>query len=110
MTCIQVNAEPQPHGDPANATAATSMPKVFVCPSARRGRPPTEQKDYCVNGGIQSHGCCAERSTTNSSEGMAWLGSFGGAASIAARRTTGGPPSQPAAPEASPAQAGDDVR
>jgi prepilin-type processing-associated H-X9-DG protein len=32
-------------------------------------------KDYGINGGIQSGGCCAERSTTKSSEGMAWLGS-----------------------------------
>jgi prepilin-type N-terminal cleavage/methylation domain-containing protein len=70
-------------GNPANAPAATSMPKVFVCPVARRGvskGPPgysniTSQKDYGINGGIQSHGCCAERSTTNSAEGMAWLGS-----------------------------------
>jgi prepilin-type N-terminal cleavage/methylation domain-containing protein len=62
-------------GDLVNAAAATAMPKVFVCPAAPRARPITEQKDYGVNGGIQSRGCCAERSTTNSSEGMAWLGS-----------------------------------
>src|SRR5262249_25102728 len=71
----QTGGRPQPHGDPANAQAAISMPKVFVCPSARRGRPVSEQKDYGVNGGIQSGGCCAERSLTNSAEGMAWLGS-----------------------------------
>jgi prepilin-type N-terminal cleavage/methylation domain-containing protein len=64
---------PQPYGDPANAQAATSMPKVFVCPAARRARPANEQKDYGINGGIQSQGCCAERSMTKSSEGMAWL-------------------------------------
>jgi prepilin-type N-terminal cleavage/methylation domain-containing protein len=64
-----------PFGDPQNAQAATSMPKVFVCPASQRGRPENEQKDYGINGGIQSHGCCAERSTTNSAEGMAWLGS-----------------------------------
>jgi prepilin-type N-terminal cleavage/methylation domain-containing protein len=70
-------------GDPSNALAATSMPKVFVCPSARRGvsKGPAQytniqsQKDYGINGGIQSKGCCAERSTTKSAEGMAWLGS-----------------------------------
>jgi len=66
---------PTPYGDPSNATAATSMPKVFVCPAARRARPENEQKDYGINGGIQSGGCCAERSTTHSSEGMGWLGS-----------------------------------
>jgi prepilin-type N-terminal cleavage/methylation domain-containing protein len=63
------------YGDLANATAASSLPKVFICPAARRARLENEQKDYGINGGIQSHGCCAERSTTNSSEGMAWLGS-----------------------------------
>jgi prepilin-type N-terminal cleavage/methylation domain-containing protein len=66
---------PQPYGDPINALAATSMPPVFVCPAARRARPENEQKDYGINGGIQSHGCCAERSITGSIEGMAWLGS-----------------------------------
>jgi prepilin-type N-terminal cleavage/methylation domain-containing protein len=64
-------------GDLANKLAATSMPSVFVCPAARRARGGNEawQKDYGINGGIQSHGCCAERSLTNSAEGMAWLGS-----------------------------------
>ena len=59
------------------------MPKVFRCPAARRGlsKGPAgafnenAQKDYGINGGIQSAGCCAERSTTKSAEGMAWLGS-----------------------------------
>jgi prepilin-type N-terminal cleavage/methylation domain-containing protein len=67
------SGRPQPYGNPLNALAATSMPPVFVCPAARRGRPENEQKDYGINGGIQSHGCCAERSMTNSVEGMAWL-------------------------------------
>src|SRR5262249_37853994 len=68
---------PQPSGDPRNQLAATSMPKVFLCPAARRAKPGNEtyMKDYGVNGGIQSKGCCAERSTTKSAEGMAWLGS-----------------------------------
>jgi prepilin-type N-terminal cleavage/methylation domain-containing protein len=64
-------------GDLANQQAATHMPKVFVCPAARRGRSGNEtwQKDYGVNGGLQSGGCCAERNTTKSTEGMGWLGS-----------------------------------
>jgi prepilin-type N-terminal cleavage/methylation domain-containing protein len=64
-------------GDLVNKPAAVSMPKVFICPAARRGinGDPTQQKDYGINGGIQSGGCCAERSTTKSAEGMAWLGS-----------------------------------
>jgi prepilin-type N-terminal cleavage/methylation domain-containing protein len=66
---------PQPYGDPQNAIAATSMPKLFICPAARRARPLGEQKDYGVNGGIQANGCCAERSTTKSAQGMAFLGS-----------------------------------
>jgi prepilin-type N-terminal cleavage/methylation domain-containing protein len=70
-------------GDPANALAANSVPKVFICPIARRGASVgpagftnlSSQKDYGINGGIQSQGCCAERSLTKSAEGMAWLGS-----------------------------------
>src|SRR5262249_35444964 len=70
-------AGPSGYGDLANKQAARTMPKVFICPAARRGRPGNEswQKDYGINGGIQSHGCCAERSRTKSAEGMAWLGS-----------------------------------
>jgi prepilin-type N-terminal cleavage/methylation domain-containing protein len=66
---------PNGYGDLINKLAATSMPPVFACPAVPTVRPPGEQKDYGINGGIQSHGCCAERSTTNSSEGMAYLGS-----------------------------------
>src|SRR5262249_9850203 len=70
-------------GDLSNALAANSIPKAFVCPQARRGNAKgptgfsnlTAQKDYGINGGIQSGGCCAERSLTKSSEGMGWLGS-----------------------------------
>jgi prepilin-type N-terminal cleavage/methylation domain-containing protein/prepilin-type processing-associated H-X9-DG protein len=71
-------------GDLANALPATSVPKIFKCPSARRGTTlggPAQytidqsQKDYGINGGIQLHGCCAERSLTKSAQGMAWLGS-----------------------------------
>ena len=63
-------------GDLANKAAASYVPKVFICPSAVR---PTgdngTMKDYGINGGVQSGGCCAERSTTKSAEGMAFLGS-----------------------------------
>jgi prepilin-type N-terminal cleavage/methylation domain-containing protein len=70
-------------GNPLNAPASNSMPKVFVCPAARRGNSvgpawatnQTAQKDYGINGGQQTGGCCAERSTTKSAEGMGWLGS-----------------------------------
>jgi prepilin-type N-terminal cleavage/methylation domain-containing protein/prepilin-type processing-associated H-X9-DG protein len=77
-------AGPNGFGDLANAVPATSVPKIFKCPSARRGLTlggPAQytidqsQKDYGINGGIQLLGCCAERSTTKSAQGMAWLGS-----------------------------------
>jgi prepilin-type N-terminal cleavage/methylation domain-containing protein len=65
------------YGDLVNQQAALSMPSIFVCPAARRGTPGNEtyQKDYGINGGIQSHGCCAERNQTGSIEGMGYLGS-----------------------------------
>jgi prepilin-type N-terminal cleavage/methylation domain-containing protein len=74
---VDVSGSQPGFGDLANQEAATHMPKVFVCPAARRAKPGDEtmQKDYGINGGIQRHGCCAERSTSKSSEGMAWLGS-----------------------------------
>lgn len=62
-------------GDLANMTAATSMPKVFVCPASVSYRPITEQKDYSINGGTQQNGCCAERNTGRSNDGIGWLGS-----------------------------------
>jgi prepilin-type N-terminal cleavage/methylation domain-containing protein len=64
-----------PAGNPTNKLAATSMPKLFVCPSAR---PPvtdptrTMQKDYGVNGG--SGNCCPER-TTAGQDGVFWVNS-----------------------------------
>jgi prepilin-type N-terminal cleavage/methylation domain-containing protein/prepilin-type processing-associated H-X9-DG protein len=64
------------YGDLVNKPAAMSMPKVFVCPSARRANGGNESymKDYGINGGTQSGGCCNERNTT-SRDGMGWLGS-----------------------------------
>jgi prepilin-type N-terminal cleavage/methylation domain-containing protein len=70
-------------GDLSNAPVAGMVPPIFQCPAALRGNSKgpagytneNSQKDYGINGGIQSKGCCAERSLTNSAEGMAWLGS-----------------------------------
>jgi prepilin-type N-terminal cleavage/methylation domain-containing protein len=64
------------YGDLVNKVPAMSMPKVFVCPSARRATPGNEnsQKDYGINGGTQGGGCCNERNTVPR-DGMAWLGS-----------------------------------
>lgn len=64
-------------GDLVNKPAATNMPKVFVCPSAKRGRPGNEkwQKDYGINGGTQNGGCCTERNITRANNGIASLGS-----------------------------------
>ena len=64
-------------GDLVNQSAAIHMPKVFVCPSARRARPGNEawQKDYAINGGTQNGGCCAERNIARANDGMGSLGS-----------------------------------
>lgn len=64
-------------GDLVNQTAATNMPKVFVCPSARRGKNGAEnaQKDYGINGGTQNGGCCTERRNDRANDGIAFLGS-----------------------------------
>jgi prepilin-type N-terminal cleavage/methylation domain-containing protein len=64
------------YGDLTNKLAATSMPKVFVCPAARRGTEGNQnsQKDYGINGGTQAGGCCNERKIIQR-DGMAWLGS-----------------------------------
>jgi prepilin-type N-terminal cleavage/methylation domain-containing protein len=64
------------YGDLANQFAATHMPKIFVCPAARRATDGNEntQKDYGINGGTQTGGCCNERNN-NIRDGMAWLGS-----------------------------------
>jgi len=64
------------YGDLANKQAAMSMPKVFVCPAAQRATPGNESymKDYGINGGTQTGGCCNERNTVVR-DGMCWLGS-----------------------------------
>jgi prepilin-type N-terminal cleavage/methylation domain-containing protein len=62
-----------PAGSTVNQFAANSMPKLFVCPSARRGSTDptsTQQKDYSVNGG--SGACCPER-TSAGMDGIAWV-------------------------------------
>ena len=49
-----------PIGDPVNQKASLSMPKIFMCPSARVVvAVRKEHKDYAINGG--STGCCPER-------------------------------------------------
>jgi type II secretory pathway pseudopilin PulG len=40
-----------PAGSPLNAFAATHMPAVFTCPSARRAKPRAQFKDYAINYG-----------------------------------------------------------
>jgi hypothetical protein len=64
-----------PAGNAANASAAMNMPKVFVCPSARRGSIDpigNQQKDYAINGGTDI--CCPER-TAAGMNGVAWVNS-----------------------------------
>jgi prepilin-type N-terminal cleavage/methylation domain-containing protein len=64
-------------GDLSNQLAANSMPKIFVCPSGRRGSGGFDnmQKDYGINAGTGAGGCCPERNNTRSIDGMAYLGS-----------------------------------
>ncbi|HWG41680.1 MAG TPA: DUF1559 domain-containing protein [Gemmataceae bacterium] len=65
-----------PAGDPANRSAALNMPKLFACPSARRGSSDipsmTQQKDYGINGGTGI--CCPERSA-GGQDGVGWVNS-----------------------------------
>ncbi len=70
-------AGPNGYGDLANKLAATSMPKVFICPAATRGKNglTNAQKDYGINGGTQNGGCCTERRTDRANNGIASLGS-----------------------------------
>jgi len=65
------------YGDLSNQAAATSMPKVFICPAARRAKGGNEnsQKDYGISGGTQAGGCCTERRTDRANDGIASVGS-----------------------------------
>ena len=65
------------YGDLVNKFAATNMPKVFICPGARRANDGNEnsQKDYGINGGTQNGGCCTERRNDRANNGIASLGS-----------------------------------
>jgi len=64
-----------------NILAATSMPKLFICPSAPRGRLGFENtmKDYAMvydsGRAGQSELCCPERSGTPAFNGMGWINS-----------------------------------
>jgi prepilin-type N-terminal cleavage/methylation domain-containing protein len=60
-----------PAGHPDNKFAALNQPPVFVCASAHRIWPKTEQKDYGINGG--SGRCCPERNGPH--DGVAWKNS-----------------------------------
>jgi prepilin-type N-terminal cleavage/methylation domain-containing protein/prepilin-type processing-associated H-X9-DG protein len=64
-------------GDPINALASKSQPKLFVCPSAKRARPANEYKDYAMNGGTgywmnngnRSGHCCPGRRNDDNMDG-----------------------------------------
>ena len=60
-----------PAGNRANRAAALSMPSTFVCPSAHRVQPVSEQKDYGINAGTGM--CCPERNGPHT--GIAWYNS-----------------------------------
>src|SRR5262245_28867001 len=63
-----------------NIAASKSMPKVFVCPSARRVKPPNEFKDYglAYDSNPAGENCCPERRPTGTRgpyTGMGWVNS-----------------------------------
>jgi prepilin-type N-terminal cleavage/methylation domain-containing protein/prepilin-type processing-associated H-X9-DG protein len=64
-----------------NILAANSMPKVFICPSARRAKPENQFKDYAIvyDGGRANLGenCCPERNDNagGGHRGMGWINS-----------------------------------
>ncbi|OWK45005.1 DUF1559 domain-containing protein [Fimbriiglobus ruber] len=63
-----------PAGSTVNKPAALNMPKLFVCPSSRRGSSDpsaTTHKDYAVNGGTNNV-CCPER-TQSSNDGLSFV-------------------------------------
>ena len=47
-------------GNPFNALASKSEPKIFVCPSVKRTKPANEFKDYAMNAGGAVN-CCPSR-------------------------------------------------
>jgi prepilin-type N-terminal cleavage/methylation domain-containing protein/prepilin-type processing-associated H-X9-DG protein len=71
-----------PAGNLANQLASTSAPKIFQCPSARRGTFAVAgtQKDYAVvydGGHPYNENCCPERANTGSWQyaGIGWVNS-----------------------------------
>ena len=70
-----------PAGSLTNSTAALSMPKAFICPSARRVSPENEQKDYSINGGSVFPGVtgacvCPERFDNTVMDGFTAVNSY----------------------------------
>jgi prepilin-type N-terminal cleavage/methylation domain-containing protein len=57
---VEKGQERGPAGSPANRAAADRLPKVFVCPSAHRVQPVSQQKDYGINASSTAD-CCPER-------------------------------------------------
>ncbi len=67
-------AERGPAGHANNRFAANNMPKMFVCPSAKRVKPETQFKDYGMTSGIGT--CCPERQNDGARHlGMGWMNS-----------------------------------
>ncbi len=60
-----------PATDTTNQVVCQSMPPVFVCPSVSRVGSRKEYKDYGINGGNIASGCCPERTTGTSQNGIA---------------------------------------
>jgi hypothetical protein len=61
-----------PAGNSANEFAADNMPRVLVCPSARRVKPPSQFKDYGINAGT---GQLLPERTSHGLDGVAWVNS-----------------------------------
>jgi prepilin-type N-terminal cleavage/methylation domain-containing protein/prepilin-type processing-associated H-X9-DG protein len=65
-------------GDPSNALASRSQPKIFVCPSSKKTKPTSQYKDYAMNGGtgyvlstsgVRSGHCCPGRRNDQTMDG-----------------------------------------
>jgi prepilin-type N-terminal cleavage/methylation domain-containing protein/prepilin-type processing-associated H-X9-DG protein len=69
-----------PLGALANSTAAKSQPLSFICPSAPRSQPISEQKDYSINGGYVFPGMtqciCPDRFSTTVMNGLTAVNSW----------------------------------